>query len=324
MSSINGQKAEDYLIQSASGLQDLDALYNSAVYSPAFGGRDDLSATIDGGAMTEQSETTVITFDDGTKNEIEAIAQINPSYATGLLVDGPSIWDFISSAGDNATDSSTPEEPASTIIPLGKNYPDPIVKSQQNYISGYFLNESENSDVAVLSVASFDIDLEDPTASPNFLGTAFTFLAKCATANKKRLIVDLRNNPGGSFYDGYSLFQLLFPNVIPYSGVRFRASDVVNALGEIGSSAAVQRNTSSGLASSSLNVGNHLQPNGSDFKSWQQFYGPMQQHRDLFSNVGAFENVTNGFAPYVAKLASNRTSLPSQVFSSESITLVST
>lgn len=155
------------------------------------------------------------------------------------------------------------------------------------------------------------------------------FLAKCKSAGKTRLIIDIRGNPGGTIYLGYDLFKQLFPTLIPYSGIRIRGSDAANALGNIASSSQVQNNASSVLATSIFNDKTCLVgPDGPSFNSWQQVYGPLTQNGDLFSNIfsWSFSNATLDMtmAPGVVVSGyANKSEIPPQVFTSDSITLVS-
>jgi len=90
---------------------------------------------------------------------------------------------------------------------------------------------TENSDVAVLNAASFDA--KGIANVTEFLTKSASFLATCKSAGKDRLIVDVRNNLGGDVILGYALFLQLFPDIIPYSGVRLSGSDAANELGQI-------------------------------------------------------------------------------------------
>jgi len=326
--SINGQDIKS-ITQFGREMQDLDALYNSVFYNPVTIGTQNGSGSFEESLFTQHSDTTSCTFENGTTAVVSATAEIGASDATAIPADGQSFFRLLTAAGLKASSNSSfasPKKPSSPSVlpsplPLGPHYPDPFVKSYQNYISGYFMNGTDNSDLAVLSVASFN--LTDLTDSTEFLKVSSTFLAKCASAGKKRLIVDVRNNPGGLVYVGYALFQQLFPNVLPYSGVRMRGSDAANALGQIASKIPPSDDTTD-LTNSVFNAQTLLRgQDGPSFDSWQQFYGPLKQYNDLFSNIGSWNYITSNSSSETAALTSNTSIVPPQVFASDAITLVS-
>lgn len=88
-----------------------------------------------------------------------------------------------------------------------------MVKHSGNYMSGFFLNGTDTSDVAVLSIGSFDI--KDPDPITEFQDKVATFLALCGSSGKKQLIIDVRGNPGGTAYLAYDIFKRLFPDQVP-------------------------------------------------------------------------------------------------------------
>lgn len=168
------------------------------------------------------------------------------------------------------------------------------MRHSQNINSDYFLNGTEDFDVAVLSVNSFDTDSDSGDAGdPEFLETSLQFLGNCKSAGKCKLIVDVRNNSGGDIPLAYKLLQLLFPDIVPYSQIRFRTSDAAKALGQIGSSTSVQNDPQADLRDNSGGFAFAYQKflerhDGSNFTSWQQLYGPVPQNNDLFSNTFAW------------------------------------
>ncbi len=311
-------------------MQDLDALYNSVLYSPATAGNPDGMGTFERGFSTQNDDTTSCTFENGTTTVVNATVEINALYATTIPANGQNFSRLLTTVESNHSSTLPLTTPTSSStasalpspLPLGTNYPTPFVKSHQNYISGHFMNGTDYSDLAVLSVASFDVT-PAPADSIDFLQASTAFLAKCASAGKKRLIIDLRNNPGGAVMVGYALFQQLFPNIVPYSGVRMRGSDAANALGQIASTSP-QSDDPNDLTQSVFNAQKLLQqPHGPSFDSWQQLNGPLKQNNDSFSNVGSWDYLTSDFNSFVANYISNTSSLPPQVFAGGDITLVS-
>lgn len=314
--SINGQDVGS-ITQFARGMQDLDAMFNSVFYNPVAVGTRNGSGSFEESLFTQHSDTTSCTFENGTTTVVSATAEIRAQDVKVIPADGQSFYRLLTAAGKNPSSPSVLPSP----LPHLPNYPDPFVKSYQNYISGYFMNGTDNTDLAVLSVASFN--LTGPIEKTEFLKVSSTFLAKCASTGKKRLIVDVRNNAGGNLYFGYALFQQLFPSVLPYSGFRMRGSDAANALGQIASKSPPSDDLTD-LTNSVFNARALLRgPDGPSFDSWQQFYGPLKQYKDLFSNIGSWNFITSNYSSETAAFTSNTSIVPPQVFPSDAITLVS-
>ncbi len=60
-----------------------------------------------------------------------------------------------------------------------------------------------------------------------------TWLINLAKASgKKKLIIDVSANGGGTILQGYDLFKQLFPSILPYGATRFRAHEAFNLIGE--------------------------------------------------------------------------------------------
>ena len=317
VTSINGQDVS-YLTELGSGMQDLDALYNSVVYSPATAGSNDGLGFFARANFRQHSDTNALTFENGTSIVVSATAES----LSAIPSSGDILYNLLTN-GSLSTPASTPTNASSPpSLPLGPTYPSPIAKHSGNIISTYFMNETENADVAVVNVASFDAQGFDSIFE--FLNISSSFLALCASAGKKRLIIDVRNNPGGTVALGYFLFQQLFPDAIPYSGIRLRDSDAANKLGQIASANLVQNRTDITLEALPFNAQNLLQsPNGSNITSWQQFYGPVQEHDDTFSNIASWQFSSTIYNNQQLTPIYNGTAIPPQVFAGEAITLVS-
>ena len=199
------------------------------------------------------------------------------------------------------------------------------MKHSGNYVSGYFLNESETADVAVLTISSFDAQGEAPVAE--FQRNVQDFLAKCRTNRKQKLIVDVRGNEGGTVVLAYDTFKQLFPSVVPYSSIRTRASPALNALGSIVS----DENAlfGSAVGGEIFDAQSFLQsPDGPYYQDWNQFNGPVMERGDNFTRSASFEffNATRNPSSSQNLTVSgygNRSNVPPQAFPSEAITLVS-
>lgn len=82
--------------------------------------------------------------------------------------------------------------PASSLA----DYPIPVIEHSEELVAGYFLDGDDLSDAAVMNIQSFAPASENNTAYSEFQSMIRKFLQ--LSANKTRLVVDLRGNPGES------------------------------------------------------------------------------------------------------------------------------
>jgi len=243
---IDGQDAKEYLENWAQygSLQDRDALYNNVFYELAtvslgpVGSGIGTFAGSGRGRWIYPGATTELTFENGTSRTYDNYAKVLVSLAG--VTDGESLYKKwltgpppTASASPSPSANSTSAVPSATPTPAPKpipapGYPPPVVREIHNLIGGYYL-EDDYSDVAVLSVPSFvGID-----AQVEFQDTAKTFLAAAKAAGKKKLVVDVSANGGGTILLGYDLYKLLFPNDIDHAATdRFRAFESIDVLGQ--------------------------------------------------------------------------------------------
>ncbi|KAL2044482.1 hypothetical protein N7G274_003187 [Stereocaulon virgatum] len=237
-----------------------------------------------------------------------------------------SIW------GDNTTcvfdnELSLLSSPGNEINPLSATSPTSIIGHTRGVIKGYFLGGPDNSDVAVLNINSFLTTGRRETQE--FQDLISKLLESCRTSGKERLVIDIRGNGGGNPLLGLDLFKQLFPNIVPYTGLRFRGSEAINTLGAIASGNMTLDNDPhlDCLSWSIYNARNSLRlPDGPSYNSWQELYPPLQQHGDIFSMVASLK-LSNGTLDLiedgiVVSGYANRSSLPSQVFAGENIVLL--
>jgi len=154
-----------------------------------------------------------------------------------------------------------------------------------------------------------------------------TFLALCGSSGKKQLIIDVRGNPGGTAYLACDIFKRLFPDQVPYTGVRARLSDAASALGTVASdNLSVSTDAFEGAFFEAQAW--QCSPDGPYYSTWQELSGPNQLQGDLFSIVASrkFFNATKDSLSSSAVVVSGyegRKDIPPPIFSSENITLVS-
>lgn len=162
-------------------------------------------------------------------------------------------------------------------LPAPAAYPKPFVKDDYNLIMGFFPEGNNLDDVAVLAIPSFDTigPLNDqylrPDAYDNFGKVARELLLKATEKGKKKVLVDLSGNGGGTIAAGLNLFRLFFPQEEIYSATRFRANEGLDFLGE-----ALKRiPLDSELEGSILSWRSQVRPDqDTGFSSWEDLYGP--------------------------------------------------
>ena len=70
-------------------------------------------------------------------------------------------------------------------------------------VAGYFLDEP-HADTAVLSITSFTTNNTGTTEAQHVVQE---FLQACRDQSKKKLIIDVSSNSGGSVFLGYDIFK---------------------------------------------------------------------------------------------------------------------
>ena len=184
----------------------------------------------------------------------------------------------------------------------------------------------------MLSVPSFVGSLEDelPFQSVN------TYLINQAVAQgKKKLIIDVSANGGGTILQGYDLFKQLFPQILPYGATRFRAHEAHDLIGEEVSwySGQVPRSlalnfTALNLVASNFNYRTDVDINYENFDSWPDKFGPNEYGPgpDNFTDIIRW-NLSDVLTPinsggiYVSGYL-NRSNITQQPFAPENIVIV--
>ncbi|KAH7405904.1 hypothetical protein DE146DRAFT_427296 [Phaeosphaeria sp. MPI-PUGE-AT-0046c] len=307
ISKIDGQDAKEYLEKWAQygSLQDRDALYNNVFYELAtvslgpVGSGIGTFAGSGRGKWIYPGAATELTFENGTVKSYENYARVLVSLAG--VTDGKSLYQKwltgpppSPTPSGNSTPSATPT-PAPKPIPA-PGYPPPVIREIHNLIGGYFL-EDDYSDVAVLSVPSF----VGINAQEEFQATAASFLASAKAAGKKKLVIDVSANGGGTILLGYDLYKLLFPNEIDHAATdRFRTFESTDIIGQKFSEVAgtfprvlvnetgneTLADLNDNVASSVFNYRSDLDVNGKNFESWADKFGPgLEQKGDNFTNL---------------------------------------
>jgi hypothetical protein len=156
------------------------------------------------------------------------------------------------------------------IVPT-ETYPSAVAEASSGVVAGYFLNGKGYEDVAVLKIISFS----NPSASGEtkfnneFQATIKNFLTQCQSKSKTKLIIDLRENGGGNTNLLLDAFMQLFPELDPFSGQRYRASDAWLKIGD------AVNNVFRFWA-----YWHFRKADGTNFASWDEFNGPINLNSD--------------------------------------------
>ncbi|KLJ11924.1 hypothetical protein EMPG_12928 [Blastomyces silverae] len=282
---IDGQDAAEWLkkLSLEGSTQDPDALYNDLFWSiptDTNGGYGGFYGQL--GVYTGPSIT--FKFENGTVTEYENRASFTAPFSD--VVDGESFYKkfcsnklglpFKKSKREDTWKAApiTPEIAARAAENSRPLYPDPVVDKAGGDLAGYFL-DGEYGDVAVLSASSFEgIGAK---GSIEFQNTIEKFLSECKKAGKKKLIVDVTGNGGGTILLGYDMFKQLVPNGKVDDAFNIRAHEQLDIIGtkvqamlNDGKETPGDRNERDGI----YDLDSYVDMDSKKFKSWDDFYGP--------------------------------------------------
>lgn len=204
-----------------------------------------------------------------------------------LIID--MVNDPLQTATPTPTAVPTTSAAASPTTLAAPGYPTPVFRHSENLNGGYYIDEEGYEDVAVLNVASFvgdDTEVEFQDVNTNFI-------KKAVADGKKKMIVDLSANGGGTILQGYDLFKQFFPDVMPYGANRFRAHEAVNSMGTVYSAAAkgfprslaLQNDNIINVITSPFNFGQDINLESDKFTSWDEKYSPREYNSDNYTGI---------------------------------------
>ena len=244
-------------------------------------------------------DSTTYTFENRSEATINNTISLPSS--PGRFTSGQELFDAVivaspsppASASTPSTQPSPSTAPTPTVLqPPSPGFPTPVALQSSGAIAGYFLPQSNT---AVLSVNSFNYDSN--SNHTEFQTVTQEFIKLCRTSGKSSLILDLRRNLGGDYLYVYELYRQLFPGHTPFSRYRTRASNATNALGQVisqlnsapPSSNATTQSTILNANVTFYNYHTNLQtPDGQDYDSWSDFFGPVDAYGDNFSNTASW------------------------------------
>lgn len=228
---INGEDVEDYLTKMASRQQYIDsnARYNALMTTQnSYGSFNEPE-----GYNPYDGPTTMLTFENGTQRTWTNCAKVRKSLKG--VTDGRSFFKAFCT-GEPASTNARPSKKSGVHawskrrqIP-GYGYLDTVVKDPSHKLAGYFMNGMGFDDIAVLKIIGFDVSRTD--AFLDFQSTVRDFLRKSKDAGMKKLVIDLRENRGGSTKLLLDTFMQLFPDYMPFSSQRYRAHENFKLIGD--------------------------------------------------------------------------------------------
>ncbi|KAK8248198.1 peptidase S41 family protein-like protein [Phyllosticta capitalensis] len=311
ISEIDGVAVDDYLESWSQfgSLQDRDALFNNVFYNLAqvqLGESGAATGTFSGGGRGRwvyPGAYTTLTFVNGSTHTFENFAI--SLYSFRGVQNGSDVADkyFYFNEGQTASAMAKAQDEAKVQVDADKTsskrtrstpapgYPEPVEFANDNSIAGYYIDEDEYSDVAVLAVAAFGGDIYPDT----FQSVGTDFIAKAKQANKTKLIIDVSANGGGTILLGYDLFKQLFPSILPYGATRFRAHEAFDLIGQKFSWVAREYPRTEDAVSSNLtgldvvpsafNYRTDVDIDYKNFESWPEKFGPHAYHDDNFTSI---------------------------------------
>jgi hypothetical protein len=193
---------------------------------------------------------------------------------------------------------------------IPSSYPSAVAEASSGVVAGYFLNGEGYEDVAVLKIISFSnpSDHDETEFNNEFQSTIQSFLSHCMSENKKKLVIDLRENGGGNTNLLLDAFIQLFPEMEPFSGQRYRATDAFTKIGDAineiredtSKARKFQAYTRETIENSYIyrywSWWHFRNAEGAEFSGWDQFNGPLELNDDKFTATMRY-NVSTSPSP---------------------------
>ncbi|KAE9375497.1 hypothetical protein N431DRAFT_463579 [Stipitochalara longipes BDJ] len=294
---INGQQVNIFLedLAQLGFLQDPDALYNNLMFEMAFDAESIQKRYTGMFALAGRfgyfypGPNTTIEFENGTMNTYYNYAEIVGDF-TGIS-DGLAIFQKFCTGPHQNTPlgqektPKAPTPPPTALIPA-YGYPNPHVITVDQQLSGYFLDGPGYTDVAVLSILSFE-----PTFPVQFQTAIQTFISDAMAAGKTKMVIDLSGNGGGDILLGYDLFRQFFPQIVQDGFTRMREHEAFNIASK-GISQYSANFSTTALSSvdylayqSPLNFRYDLNVTNKPFSTYEDKFKPQQFNGDNFTQL---------------------------------------
>ncbi|PGH12568.1 hypothetical protein AJ79_04189 [Helicocarpus griseus UAMH5409] len=331
---IDGKDAVEWLREKSleGNTQDPDALYNDMFYSipteanGGFGGFYTQTGVYTGPSVT-------FTFENGTTTEYENRASFKFPFTE--IEDGKDFYKKFCSEelgkGYKKRDDSM--EAAPVLEPRAgskkrRPFPDAVVESKNGDVAGYFL-DGDHGDTAVLSAYTFEGSGND--GSIKFQEAVTEFLTECKKAGKKKLIIDIISNGGGTILLGYDMFKQLLPDHEPNDAFNIRAHEQLDIIGtkvhdilNDNKETAADREERDGI----YDLDSYVNMKGKKFKDWDEFYGPETVGNGYkFSHLARWdlnnkESSERGSGGIVVSGYHDRVNVPEKVFEKDDMVIL--
>lgn len=211
----------------ASPYQDIDTGYNAFFYTANVHGDNDFGEFHSNGLFSHfyQGPNTTFVFENGTTVTEENMARVH--YPLTDVVSGKSYGRRFNNGKILSTETGSSDfKPA---LPDGiPGYPKAILETGEGVVSGYFLEDEEVNDVAVLVVKDFS-----PNSAKKFQAVMHDFLIEAKSKGKKKIVIDMQGNNGGSILLGYDMFFQFFPGQKIDGFSRWRSNEGFDLMAEI-------------------------------------------------------------------------------------------
>lgn len=186
---------------------------------------------------------------------------------------------------------------------LVQAYPNDPVVVQNDFsitgsgsLSGYIFDDISTG---VLSIPSFyqnDIQIKF------FIDAVDDFIGNATQRGTKRVVIDLQQNDGGMVFLALITFQQFFPTIDPYTGSRMRSHTAADILGTAYSQWWRSLNTDSAeyndYSASEWVILNRInEATGREFSSWSEYFGPILERGDSFSQRVSLKEGESRFSP---------------------------
>ncbi|KAI1373826.1 hypothetical protein F4677DRAFT_190108 [Hypoxylon crocopeplum] len=327
---INGVNATTFLmdLNSLFGFtQDVDAQWNQLmpIYASPFG-NNPLAFF-----QAYLGPNVTLTLEDGTTQSNQSQALLSTGINFSKIVTGDDFYDAFCNPDKapkpTARSLATPRRPKPSRLvrrdPALTDYPPFVVKnSKEGTAMGFFLDGTGFDDVAVLAISSF-LEEDNRQYLPGFQSAVEKFLKQSRAAGKKRLVIDLTANGGGSIAAGFELFAQLFPGVDPFNANDIRLTDGLVNISNILNSLPIQ-DQKSVLATSALveNLSplDLVDPQGDKFSNATDIITPVTLQDDKFTAYMRQPSESGG--DFFLTGTGNRTNPPPALFKPEDIVLL--
>ncbi|KAI8946997.1 hypothetical protein F4801DRAFT_30885 [Xylaria longipes] len=315
---INAVDAATFIegrVTESSNTQDPDAGYNTMFFSQANKAGLQANGYFEGGGRERffyPGNTTSLTFANGTTIEKPNIARFHYGpYDWNNVKDAETMHkEFCRGAYDTGSSRAAarnvksirrtaapnlihryPQPPVSLVSRQDDGesskidgYPEPVLITDDQTVSGYFIDEPGFEDVAVLVMLSFSSDFV------SFQSGVQEFFAKAVEAGKTKLIIDVQANGGGIILQGYDTFRQIFPDIVQDGPTRWRSSSSFNALSQTYSplcanyTPKVDYQDLDNPCTTVNNWRNDLNDTNGRFTSYTDKFGPVTASGDSYTN----------------------------------------